>query len=437
MTNETMSPGKDWRTILSLVISALGTVYFFAQALIMGVLWLVMMISGTSPSETTTFSILGWGSLLSAILLLPITILEIYKLKQHPLPAWMNTQNPTLRKFVLFVILIWPLFILLGWFIAGHPTWATFILGPINLFVAGLPVLWILNAAQWNLKGGSQIRKWRIFGFSLTLSPVIIMVLELIVMLILLIVWIGWMAFRFSSNPTLEQDLMFIVNQITLAGDDLDLIIKLLKPYLLRPSVIFWALAIFSGMMPMIEEIFKPLAIWALAKQKITPQEGFVSGLLCGAGFALMENVLYFTGAVLAEDWLLMAIGRSGTGVMHMLTSGLVGWALAKTWRDGKWPLMVLATLGAFFLHGLWNALALVAGVAPIFIFGLETTFWQMLLFYLPLILLLLLSAGGMVAMNRYLRKQQEPQDSSESIRHEKETQIDDIALESDNNLES
>jgi hypothetical protein len=213
------------------------------------------------------------------------------------------------------------------------------------------------------------------------------------------------LGFRIAANPHLERELMHIINQVAMAGDDLDLAIKLLQPFILQPTVIFWALAIFAGIMPIIEEMIKPLALWLMAGKKLTPQEGFVGGLLCGAGFALLENVLYFTGALVAEDWLFMAISRSTTGVLHMLASGLMGWGLARAWRDRKWVFLGLMSLGSFLLHGLWNALALAAGIAPLFVFGMEPTFWQTLLFYLPLILLLVAAVAGLIGINRYLAR--------------------------------
>jgi len=95
-----------------------------------------------------------------------------------------------------------------------------------------------------------------------------------------------------------------------------------------------------------------------------------------------------------------------------MLASGLTGWGLAKLWRDGKWGFMGLTTLGAFLLHGLWNALALISGVAPLYVYGTEAKLWQTLLFYSPLILLLLISTVTMFLIHRYLLKQQSQKDS-------------------------
>jgi biotin transporter BioY len=95
-----------------------------------------------------------------------------------------------------------------------------------------------------------------------------------------------------------------------------------------------------------------------------------------------------------------------------MLASGLVGWGLAKLWRDGKWVFSGLTILGAFLLHGIWNTLALVSGIAPLYVYGSEVTIWQTLLFYLPVILLLILSTIGMFLVRRHLLREQSKENS-------------------------
>ena len=358
-------------------------------------------------AQDISIELLVWSSLLSLLLLLPVLVLSFYQLRGQPVPEWLNTSRPIIRKMSWWVILVWPVFVFLGWLVAGRPGKIVFFMGPINLFVSGIPVLWVYNAAQWKLKAGSSVRKWRIFGFSLTVTPIVIIFVETLVLIVLGMVGAFWLTYRMAVDPVINQEMIDIANQISLAGNDLDTVLLLLEPYLLSPSVIFWAMAIFGGIMPIIEEILKPIALWSLAGRNITPQEGFVGGILCGAGFALMENILYATTAIIAEDWLFLVIARVGTGVLHMLASGLVGWGLARLWRDGKWFFSALTTLASFLLHSVWNVLALFLGVAPLFVFGKETSLWQTTLIYSPLLLLLVLSALGLYFVHKYLIGQQ------------------------------
>lgn len=408
-------PEKQWQTILALVLSALGILSALFLALSLGVIGRMSSANAfsdpTGMLTTLPIGLLVWSFILSAILLLPVFLLSLYRLQGKPIPKWLDTDRPEVGRRALWVIVIWPVVVLIGWLVAGRPQTAAYLLGPINILVAGLPVLWIYTVSQRKLKAGSQTRKWRIFGFSLVVTPVVIVFVELMALVGVALAIGLWVAYQGSADAAnIERELTYIATQISLAKD-LDTVLLLLKPYILQPTVIFVALAVIAGVMPIIEELLKPLAVWALAGKEITPQEGFVAGLLSGAAFALMENLMYATATLTAEDWLFNAIARSGTGVLHMLGSGLVGWGLARAWRDGKWPLLGLNTLIAIGFHGLWNALALVAGVAPLYAFGLEATFWQTLLFYIPLILLFVVAFITLLLSHRRLQKQQEEED--------------------------
>jgi hypothetical protein len=365
-------------------------------------------------AQLISLGMLAWASLLGVLVLVPVFLLSLRQRRGQPAPAWLDIkERPNLRKTLLWSILLWPLFVLAGWQVAGSPALARFLLGPINLLVAGLPVLWIFNLAQWKLPGGSPLRKWRLFGFSLTVTPAIIMVLEVLAAALLLGGVGLWWSARGALDPALQQTLTELMDQISAGGEDLDALIHSLEPLILQPAVIAWGLAVFAGVMPVIEEVVKPLALWAYAGKRITEAEGFVGGLLAGAGFALLENVLFFSTAGGAADWIFLAVGRAGTGVLHMLASGLVGWGLARMWRKGQWILQALATLGAIILHGLWNALSLVSGIAPLVsATEVEMTLSQTILVYLPTLALLIVSALAMWIINRRLRCQDAAEES-------------------------
>ncbi len=400
---------KNWQTYLSIGLSALGMVFFLIQALTMGIILLSSLVGGqVDPVQVIPIALLVWSALLSGVLLLPVFLLSLSQLKGREAPKWLETGRPAVRRAVFWAILIWPAVVALGWWVVGSPQAAIFLLGPINVLVAGLPVLWVFNAGSWRLRGGSHLRQWRIFGFSLTVMPTLVILVEVAAILILAGVGGLYIAFRMSVDPALERAVTGLFADVAAAGQDVDGILEILEPYFRQPSVLFWAAAVMGGVMPIIEEVVKPIALWPLARAEITAQEGYVGGLLAGAGFALMENILYFTIAVNPEDWLFMAIGRAGTGVLHMLASGLVGWGLVKTWQSGKWGAQALLSLGSFVLHGLWNALALFVGVAPGFILEGEPNFWETMLFNIPIILLLILSVVGMALINRRFRSHKE-----------------------------
>jgi RsiW-degrading membrane proteinase PrsW (M82 family) len=122
---------------------------------------------------------------------------------------------------------------------------------------------------------------------------------------------------------------------------------------------------------PLVEEILKVAGIVLLAL--IAPDEfddildGFVYGALCGLGFAVVEDVLYFVavfggtpGGVLAGFWVrVVSSGLYG----HVLYTGLSGMGVAYfVARRGEVPLgrRLAAALGLFAVgvagHFLWNS---------------------------------------------------------------------------------
>ena len=406
---EKKPPGKDWRVILTLLISALGILYFIVQAFALGIFWLTSIIDATvATQQSISIGLFMWTSVLGGFLLMPLVLLSISRLQGAPVPRWLDAQRSGLYKRLPWVILAWPIMVALGWLVASNPNLAMILLGPINVLVAGLPVLLIFFVARRGLDGGSQMRQWRIFGFSIIILPVIVILVELLAILLIGGAGWVWMSFRFSADPQLEREITYLFNRVMIFGEDIESLIQFIEPYILQPGVVYWVLALFGGILPIIEEVFKPLALWGLVRRKISPQEGFVGGMLCGAGFALMENIFYFTNVLLAEDWLFMAVGRAGTGVLHILASGLVGWGLAKAWQEGKWASLSILTLGAFVLHGIWNVAALVSGAAPLFLLGTEPTLPQMLIYHSPLVVLILVSILSLLLINRHLRSQVE-----------------------------
>jgi hypothetical protein len=146
-----------------------------------------------------------------------------------------------------------------------------------------------------------------------------------------------------------------------MSNGDTETITRSLRPIISRPEVIFAGLALMSGLIPLIEELLKPLPAWLLGKRLKTPAEGFVAGLLGGAGYALAES-LGASGAFESSQWLSVVIGRAGTDLLHILTSGLMGLALFYAFREGKTLRLVLTYLAVVLIHGLWNFFSLWAG---------------------------------------------------------------------------
>ena len=128
---------------------------------------------------------------------------------------------------------------------------------------------------------------------------------------------------------------------------------------------------------PVVEELTKPLgAVW-LAKRLRGPAEAFLVGMAGGAGFAILENMLYEAAG--ARAWAHIAALRALGGVLHPLNAGLValGWYGVRHGLPGAWRRLLGLYGLAVGSHALWNGglVVLVSGIGAYF-FGADT--WQL-----------------------------------------------------------
>ncbi|HAV77982.1 MAG TPA: hypothetical protein DCX53_11590 [Anaerolineae bacterium] len=143
--------------------------------------------------------------------------------------------------------------------------------------------------------------------------------------------------------------------------------IDLIMPYLTKPGAIIIAFTLFSLIVPVMEEALKPLGVWLLAGKLKTQAHGFALGALCGAGFALVET-LNISGQT--DQWAGVLFARIGTGAMHITTSALMGAGIVSAWHEKRYLRLFSTYLFAIFIHGLWNAVALINGFSTILASG-------------------------------------------------------------------
>ena len=99
-----------------------------------------------------------------------------------------------------------------------------------------------------------------------------------------------------------------------------------------------------------------------MAGRNLTPAEGFTAGVLSGAGFALFENL--GNASIGGEGWSTLVTVRISTVLLHVLTTGLTGWALASAWREKRYLRLGLAFTVSIALHGMWNGMAVLSVAA-------------------------------------------------------------------------
>ena len=113
-------------------------------------------------------------------------------------------------------------------------------------------------------------------------------------------------------------------------------------------------------MVPIIEEAVKPLGVWLLAGRDLSPQDGWVLGLLSGAGFALVENL---GNLAVGNGWTFLMLARGGAAGLHMFNSAIIGYTFVLSRRQKRWRPFILAFLGTLVLHALWNSVAVLATI--------------------------------------------------------------------------
>ncbi|MBL8062620.1 MAG: PrsW family intramembrane metalloprotease [Anaerolineales bacterium] len=141
-------------------------------------------------------------------------------------------------------------------------------------------------------------------------------------------------------------------------------ILNMLTPYLTNPALIMIGIGYIALLVPLIEELLKPLAVWLLGKRIASPAQGFALGMLSGAAFALIESLN--ASADGSTGWAIIVSARAGTSILHMTSSGLVGWGIASAFKEKRIGRLFGAYISAVLIHGVWNACAAGAGISAI-----------------------------------------------------------------------
>ncbi len=106
----------------------------------------------------------------------------------------------------------------------------------------------------------------------------------------------------------------------------------------------------------------------------------------------LFESLLQ---AVPGEEWALLAVARTGTSLIHIFNSGLVGWGFALAWQTRSPMPWLKRFLVAVIIHGLWNGSTVMTAVALLPDQNLVSPIWSPV----GTGILLLLGVGCFVAL--------------------------------------
>jgi hypothetical protein len=392
---------NDWLSVGQLVV---GVISCLICLILASVLFVVGARSLNQPNITGLSNIMFFllAGLFAAvgILNIPSVILAFRHLNGKTITAQSRTSPFRLANYTLLAL---PLILFSGHFISQSQS-AWLLLPLLNVLALLIPIWWIIELGRRKLPSGSPQRSWGLISMSITIIPLLTLLVELLALIVIVLMVI----LILSSQPVWAEQLRQFSMQANQAEFDVSFFETFLQNMASNPLVIIAIFLTVGGLMPLIEELLKTLGLWMLRRRILTPSEGFSAGLICGAGFALIESASFIaeTGG---GDWLQLVLLRIGTSLLHITLSGFVGWGLASAWtqkRKGRFFLSLFAAAG---IHGLWNSLAILLIILPTLNgTGLLTSLFQgsMVIGLSVMALILLLLTVALIAMNRHLQKE-------------------------------
>jgi hypothetical protein len=315
------------------------------MGILMGMAGLLELFSGSRVTAESTLT-LSAGSIFLGIALFP----GIYY-------SLMHVMNKPARQLPLYRIPSWV--IIAVWIVCATLTALQDAVNSmplvsilLNLITLVLPIWILIRIALRGLESGSPELRWGTFTIGMTVVPLLIGIAEVMVILAAGIAGVFWIAL----NPDWVNAIESISTRLMYTNNP-EAITRIMAPYLYNPFVIGTVLVFFSMLIPIIEEIIKPLGAWLNPNKLATPRQGFVIGVLGGAAYALAESLGMSPGIPEASNFL--SIVRAGTDLVHVVTTGLMGWALISAWRERKYTQLGITYFLVIVIHGTWNALAL------------------------------------------------------------------------------
>ena len=355
-----MQPNKTHlASVLTLVVLALAILFILSISVILGIGSIISLFSGeaTPASEMIASGAFAFQS----VVLLACGWFVLEKARGRE-----KADLPFQFPFALWQIL--PIFgifffgIILGGIITltEIPWLGWFTLPILSVLVIALPIWMFFGLGSSGIEAGPRWRFFATFGLSMTIAPLVMVILESVVLIGIVVIAAVYLAI---SQPTLFDELVRLM-QVLANETNPDLILSQLSPYLANPFLIGTVIGYIALLVPLIEELLKPLAVWLFAWKIESPAQGFVLGMLSGAAFGLFESLNASADGTVG--WSVIVIARAGTSLLHMTASGLMGWGILSAVKEKKYGRFAAAYLTSVLVHGIWNAAAAGAGISAI-----------------------------------------------------------------------
>ena len=344
------SPSRvDWRTLLLALFFLVSAVGLFGLAALMFV-FAVSTLSGSDQTMSLTLFVMAGGMFFGTLLLAPGVYLNARGFLGF---ADGELHLPALNEEVMFVLLaaLWVLALVLGQSVSSN-TLGLIVLPAINVMAVGLPVIFFLRVALRRLELPPARHGWSVFGVTLVIGPIAGILLEGIV----LVIFMFGAGIYAGKSPELARQMTQLAELVKNSVSS-DAIITAAAPIIFSPGGLLILVGLFSVAVPAIEEAIKVSALWLFADKIKTPLQGFALGVLCGAAFALAENLGFSSTG--AGDWLSTASLRASSALPHMLNTGILGWAAVSAWQKHTYGRLGVAYAAVMLIHGTWNAISL------------------------------------------------------------------------------
>jgi RsiW-degrading membrane proteinase PrsW (M82 family) len=359
---QTEQQQTDWMSTLQLVFSLgiLVCAILIAVAALIGNAVLVQnnLTQDLGVSASSMLVVIACSAFAVASVALISMICAARKSAGKPIPVWIQAK----MLWLYGVIVVLPVLLLVGQNLFKIPKYANTwmpIFSVISIMVAGLWYMRIGIGRDW---GKHPQRSAGLLTFSFGFTTVLILITEILVLAAFSLVFF----LATAQDPVMLKYYQNLPNLLQGLQGDSQAAQQLIGELAAKPAIIFSAIIIIAFLMPLIEELLKTFGILLMKGRRLSPREGMLAGIVSGAGFGILEGMLFAvqTGmGIEPSAWIIFVVGRAAALVLHIFNGALNGYALARYWEDRKMVPLIGALLITLLVHGVWNLTAVLASL--------------------------------------------------------------------------
>ena len=353
-----------YTSFFAFLFSAIGALLLFTLALFFGFSTLFNFLNENGVNVQTTIYLASFsflGLLLGVVSV--VSLLRFLNKQAAEVPVSTSFESWKIVAGVIGTSLT----LFIGNLIRDNSSVNWFALPLLTIPAVMFPIWTITGLGTRNLSLGTRWRTLSVLGVSLTITPIVLFVLETLILIVIYL----FVVFYVAVSPDVAAEFEKFSTQFMFLDMQSEEALSLLAPYIMKPVIIIPVAIFFSILIPLMEELSKPLAVWFLAGKLDSAAQGFALGAVSGAGFAIVET---FNVSGQMAEWGVILFTRIGTGLLHITTSALMGGAIYLAVRERRYLRLLGTYLLAVLLHGLWNASAVTVSFSALAITDIQTS---------------------------------------------------------------